>query len=202
MRNLMAERRWLKISLMILMLFFLLPATNAFAQNDTEQMQNERQRDLADMLNLSVEQREQIRKIREENAVEHRAARQRYNQAQRALDEAIYAENANEAMIEERAREVGAAQAQLLRLRVLTELKIRRVLTDEQLNTLRQLRQQARRDAREQRRMDNALDPERERRQRERLRGRPGERIQDNQNIRPPFPPNQRRDGMLRGRRP
>jgi Spy/CpxP family protein refolding chaperone len=107
---------------------------------------NTRRRDPLRALNLTPDQIQQIRAIRQESKEEWRAARQRLALAHRALDEAIYSDHVNEALVEERAREVGEAQATVIRLRSLTELKIRRVLTSEQLNTLRVMRQQARAD--------------------------------------------------------
>ena len=99
-------------------------------------------RGLRERLNLLPDQIEQIKAIREQNREQWRAARQRAHQAQRALDEAIYSDNADEALIETRTREVADAQTAMVRMRALTELKIRRILTPEQLNTLRALRQQ------------------------------------------------------------
>jgi Spy/CpxP family protein refolding chaperone len=101
-------------------------------------------RDPLRALNLTPDQLQQIRAIREESKDEWRAARQQLAQAHRALDETTYADDVNEALVEQRAREVGVAQAAVARLRALTELKIRRVLTPEQLNTLRMMRAQAR----------------------------------------------------------
>jgi len=100
-------------------------------------------RDPLRALNLTPDQLQQIRAIREESKEEWRTTRQRVAEAHRALDEVIYSDNGSEALIEERARAVGAAQAAVARLRALTELKIRRVLTAEQLTTLRSMRQQA-----------------------------------------------------------
>ena len=74
-----------------------------------------------------------------------RALNQRLNQARRALDEAIYSDAVDEALIEQRARDVAEAQAALVRLRAQTELRVRRVLTPEQLQTFRRLRFEARR---------------------------------------------------------
>jgi Spy/CpxP family protein refolding chaperone len=108
--------------------------------------------DLIRRLNLTPEQIKQIREIRESNAEEWRTARQRMMRAQFALDEAIYADNVDEADIEARARDLASAQAAVARLRAMTELRIRRVLTAEQLNMLRQLRQEAREKQRQQRR--------------------------------------------------
>ncbi|MBA3805673.1 MAG: Spy/CpxP family protein refolding chaperone [Acidobacteria bacterium] len=107
-----------------------------------------RGRDPLRELNLTFDQLQQIRAIREQNRDELRAIRQRLAEAFRALDEAVYSDNVNDALIEERARELGAAQAAVSRARALTELKIRRVLTPEQLNTLRAMRQQARAEGR------------------------------------------------------
>ena len=95
------------------------------------------------LLNLTPEQQRQMREIRAQGEGEIRAARARLQRAQLALDQAIYADTANEALIEERAREVGEAQSQLVRLRALTEMRIRRVLTAEQLSTYRDLRLRA-----------------------------------------------------------
>jgi hypothetical protein len=90
-------------------------------------------------------------------------ATERLRSAQRALDEAIYADAPSEAVIEERARELAEAQAAAARLRALTELSIRRVLTPEQLSLLRTLRQQQ-----SERRLGRELN--RERRLRDRRR--------------------------------
>ena len=95
------------------------------------------------LLNLTPEQHQQMREIRAQGEGEIHAARMRFLRAQQALDQAIYADTVDEALIEERAREVGAAQTQLVRLRALTEMRIRRVLTPEQLSTYRELRLRA-----------------------------------------------------------
>ena len=132
---------------------------SATPQRETEQGpggHGDRFQALRERLNLSPDQIEQIKTIREQNREQWRAARQRLRQAQRALDEAIYSDNADEAMIEAHTREVAEAQTALLRMRALTELKIRRVLTQEQLNTLRTLRQQ--RTAEREQRMQEGID--------------------------------------------
>jgi hypothetical protein len=79
--------------------------------------------------------------------------------AQRALDQAIYSDTVNEVEIEQRARDLAAAQSAEVRLRAMTELNIRRVLTAEQLNTFRMIRQQRMRDAQMRRRGENGDDP-------------------------------------------
>jgi Spy/CpxP family protein refolding chaperone len=105
--------------------------------------------DLISKLNLTPDQVRQIREIRQKNAEEMRSSRQRMVRAQRSLDEAIYADSVDEAAIEAHARDLATAQAAVARLRALTELRIRRLLTPEQLNLLRNIRQQARERGRE-----------------------------------------------------
>jgi Spy/CpxP family protein refolding chaperone len=103
-------------------------------------------------LNLSPEQREQIRAIREQLQAERAANNQRLRETNRALEEALDVDNPDESVVEQRLRDVAAAQAAAMRLRVLSEVRIRRVLTPEQLTTLRTLRQNARRLRRERQR--------------------------------------------------
>lgn len=134
-------------TLALLLLIFPQAPLRAQEESAPHERQSRRERvgplgGLRERLNLSPDQIEQIKAIREQNKDQWRAARQRAHQAQRALDEAIYADNSDEALIEARTREVAEAQTTLVRLRALTELKIRRVLTQEQLNNLRALRQQ------------------------------------------------------------
>lgn len=95
-------------------------------------------------LNLTPEQREQIRSIREANKAERAAINQRLRDANRSLEEALDSDNPDEAVVEQRMRDLGAAQAAAMRMRILTEVRIRKVLTPEQLRILRTLRQQAR----------------------------------------------------------
>ena len=109
-------------------------------------------------LNLTPEQRAQINAIRREIEPQGRLLGMRLRRARRALDEAIYADNPDDGVIEERVRELGAAQSAVSRMRAFTELKIRRVLSPEQLDAFRQLqretrpRQRQRRQQRQQRR--------------------------------------------------
>ncbi|MEJ7578124.1 MAG: Spy/CpxP family protein refolding chaperone [Pyrinomonadaceae bacterium] len=108
------------------------------------------------LLNLTPDQLAQIRRIRQENQGELRLSLQRLRQAQRALDEAIYSETADESVIEERARQLSEAQAAHTRLRALTELRVRRVLNAQQLNVFRNLQMQRREHNRAQRRNLNS----------------------------------------------
>lgn len=96
-------------------------------------------------LNLTPEQRERLREIRAQSDGAARELTRRVRLARRALDEAIYADSADESKVEHHARLLLDAQGELLRLRVATELKVRRVLTPAQLQTFRELRRQAQR---------------------------------------------------------
>lgn len=135
--------------LLLSMLFLCFTAVPASAQEsdaaaapgETEQRNVNQGGNLIRRLGLTPDQLAQIREIREQNKEGRRLATERLRSAQRALDEAIYADAPSEAVIEERARELALAQAATVRLRALTELSIRRVLTPEQLAMLRTLRQ-------------------------------------------------------------
>jgi Spy/CpxP family protein refolding chaperone len=99
--------------------------------------------DPVEQLRLMPEQRLRIRAIREETKQERAAINQRLREANIALDHALDADNPDEALLEQRLRDVAAAQAATMRMRILTEVRIRRVLTQEQLATWRTLRLQA-----------------------------------------------------------
>ena len=107
---------------------------------------------LKERLGLSPEQLRQIREVRGQHEAEARALGRRVLQARRALDEAIYSDRADEALVEQRAKELAEAQGEATRLRAQVEWRIRRVLTPEQLSALRVMREQAQRDRLEQRR--------------------------------------------------
>jgi Spy/CpxP family protein refolding chaperone len=95
---------------------------------------------IADALNLTPEQRAQMQTIRRESADEFRRANLRVTTGEKALDDAIYSEDADEAVIQQRARELAEAMATRIRVRTSIDLRVRRILTTEQLVTLRDLR--------------------------------------------------------------
>lgn len=156
-------------------------------------------------LGLTPDQVARIRAIRQQNRVERQVTQQRLNQARRALDEAIYSDEASEALVEQWTREVAEAQAAEVRLRARTELGIRRVLTPAQLNTFRTIRMERIREAQMKRRMENANRPGGRRMgnginlgaPRDPSLGRPG-----GPNPNPVLGPRQRRDGLPRRIRP
>ena len=100
--------------------------------------------DPIEQLRLTPEQRQRIRMIFDENKTERQQINRRFREANVALDQALDAEPTDQNLIEQRLNELAAAQTAQLRMRIQTELKIRRELRPEQLATLRQLRLQAR----------------------------------------------------------
>ena len=65
----------------------------------------------------------------------------RFRAANLALDEAIYADSPNDADVQARMKEVQLAQAEIIKIRITSELAIRKVLTPEQLVKFRELRE-------------------------------------------------------------
>lgn len=100
--------------------------------------------DPIEQLRLTPEQRQRVRLIFEENKDERQSVNRRVREANVALDQALDAEPTDEAVIDQRLRELATAQAAQMRMRIYTELKIRRELRPEQLAILRRLRLQAR----------------------------------------------------------
>jgi Spy/CpxP family protein refolding chaperone len=136
-----------KILALLALLVFVV-ASPAFGQEVQQQQPQGSQQagsagDPIRQLNLTPEQREQIRSIREQSKEERAGINQRVREANRALEEALDADNPDEAIVEERMHDLAGAQASAMRMRILTEVRIRRVLTLEQRNLLRTLRQQA-----------------------------------------------------------
>ena len=128
-------------------------------------------------LNLTPEQRELIRAIREQSREERATVNQRVREANKALEEALDAEAADQVLVEQRIQEVAAAQAAAMRMRIMTEVKIRQVLNAEQRTILRVLRRNVH--ERRERRLDGTeqrqrrLERRTERLQQRRTRIRP-----------------------------
>jgi Spy/CpxP family protein refolding chaperone len=148
------------LALFLLLLIFS-PAQFALAQEGPAPPQGqpgdrgpEPEGDLVRQLNLTPEQIEKIRAIREQNREMRRQIGQRIRAARMALDRAIYLENADEGVVEQRARELAEAQGAQVRLQAMVELGVRRILTPEQLETFRALRARAERGRRDRRRQN------------------------------------------------
>jgi Spy/CpxP family protein refolding chaperone len=91
-------------------------------------------------LNLTPEQRQQIRRLTQETQEERRTTNLRLRQANAALDRALYTDPIDENLIEQRINEVAAAQGAQTRMRAHLELRIRRLLDPEQIATLLRLK--------------------------------------------------------------
>lgn len=92
-------------------------------------------------LDLSAEQIQQIRRIHADKRPLIREAQQKVREANRDLDEAIYADDANETDIKTRLKDAQNAQAEVAKIRSMTEFAVRKVLTPEQLVKFREVRQ-------------------------------------------------------------
>jgi Spy/CpxP family protein refolding chaperone len=190
------SRRNLSFFLLVLSttLILALSVTSASAQQPQQQTETQQAPANQDPLtelakDLSPEQRQQIRLAVESTKAERNAANQRLRQAQVAYEEALDADNPSEEVIEKRAREVGEAQASLLRARANMEIRIRRVLTPAQQAKLRELRiaqREAIRLQRQERRIENGGN-----------QGRRGQ-LQNQRNGMGPLNPQQRRNGLPR----
>lgn len=111
-------------------------------QDDQPPANQKRQRpNLLSELDLTPEQVRQIRDINQSNRQELRNAQIKVGETRRNLDQAIYAEKADEANVQSRLREFQDAQADAARLRANIEFQIRKVLTPEQLIRFRELRE-------------------------------------------------------------
>jgi Spy/CpxP family protein refolding chaperone len=128
-------------------LVFFATISSVYAQAEQQQAAAQQNGAIVDpirQLNLTPEQREKIRSIREQTKAERVAITERIRETNRALEEILDADNPDEAVVEQQVRDAAAAQAAAMRMRILTEVRIRRVLTPEQIRMLRVFRQQAR----------------------------------------------------------
>ena len=135
-------------------------------QNPSEPVQTQAQATQAGQLpdfaqlDLKPEQVQKIRAINAELKDQRQAAGMKLRQAQRALAEAVESPTPNEALIDQRSHELADAQAGMIRLRSLSEVRVLQVLTPEQRIKLREMRQRnqaARREANRQQQLPGNL---------------------------------------------
>jgi Spy/CpxP family protein refolding chaperone len=143
MKHKMSPKRVLALAAMAL--FFGTPFTlDRTVAQQPDQPNDAAQRPVADdlirELNLTPEQREQIRGIRQQNQEERMLINRRLREANQTLQEALDLDNPDEVVIEQLVRQVATLQGAQMRMRVLSEVRIRRVLTPEQRSLLRNLR--------------------------------------------------------------
>lgn len=103
--------------------------------------QNKRPVRILEELGLTREQIQQIRRINAQRKPLMQEAQRQLREANRNLDAAIYSDTADEEDIKAKMKEVQLAQAEVTKVKTLTEVLIRKVLTPEQLEKFRNLRQ-------------------------------------------------------------
>ncbi|NOT48686.1 MAG: hypothetical protein HOP17_13170 [Acidobacteria bacterium] len=91
-------------------------------------------------LGLSREQFQAVRRLNVDRKPVEQAARQRFQEANRALNMAIYADSIDDSDFKSRLSEFQTAQAELARIKFSNELAIRKLLTREQLVRFRDIR--------------------------------------------------------------
>ena len=91
-------------------------------------------------LGLTPEQVQALRRINADRKPAEMSARRRFQDANRALNMAIYGDAVDEAEFQARLSDFQAAQAELARIKFTNELAIRRLLTPVQLQRFRELR--------------------------------------------------------------
>ena len=90
-------------------------------------------RDPISQLSLTPGQRQKIRALNEENREQRMRINRQLREAQFSLEQALDVDSPSEELVEERIRALADAQAAQIRMRVSQELKIRSVLTPEQV---------------------------------------------------------------------
>lgn len=103
---------------------------------------NDGRQGLLQQIGLTREQVRQLRMLNQRHRPIMMAAQKRLREATVALDQAIYADVLAEGEFETKLKEQQLAQAEVIRVRSLGELAIRKILTSEQLVKFRELRQQ------------------------------------------------------------
>ncbi len=107
-------------------------------------------------LGLTQDQIKQIRQINQAKKPQMRAAQDRLREANRNLDQAIYADVANDVEIQARLKDVQSAHAEVIKIRSLTELAVRKILSPDQLAKFRDVREKfAQQKENNQQRMNN-----------------------------------------------
>ncbi len=93
-------------------------------------------------LGLSRDQIQEIQRINKQRKPVMQVAQQKWREANRTLDAAVYADVTTEEDVKTKLKEAQFAQADLLKERATTEYLIRNVLTPDQLIKFRQLREE------------------------------------------------------------
>ncbi|CAN5357934.1 hypothetical protein BH20ACI1_BH20ACI1_14800 [soil metagenome] len=137
------------LSLIFAGLLIFVSLTAVKAQNETtptdapnKKFDAQTRPNLMQQLGLTQDQVKQVRQINQANKPQMREAQERLREANRNLDQAIYADVANDVEIQARLKEVQSAHAEVIKIKSATELAVRKVLTPDQLAKFRDVRQQ------------------------------------------------------------
>lgn len=151
----------IKFLFTLLILLFCIGAVSAQENNFDDK--NEPQTDapqrpnLLRELGLTQDQIREIRLINQSSRQNLKAAQMKVAETRRNLDQAIYSEKSDETIVNQRLKEFQDAQAEISRIRAITEFSIRKVLTPEQLVRFRQLRERFEQIRRERQQNQNPL---------------------------------------------
>jgi Spy/CpxP family protein refolding chaperone len=121
----------------------LMTAFGQAAQDPSPNTQPSGNPDVSEQLRLTPDQIQKIRQIQRETKDERAAINLRLRQSNRALQDVLDAETLDENLLEQRMQDVAAAQNAQMRMRIQTEVRIRRILNPSQLARWRELRLQA-----------------------------------------------------------
>lgn len=156
----MKPRHFTNLILVALLMLSSIAMVDAQPRNGRPPKGNFRPQQILRELNLSREQIQQIKRIHEDRREQMQGAQRRLREANRNLDQAIYADSVNETEIESRMKEVVQAQEQVIKIRNMTELAVRKILTAEQLSRFRELREKFIRRMEERRMEDDGPPPD------------------------------------------
>ncbi len=140
-----------KINLIFTILILLFAISFVVAQDrpppndfDNQDVENDRPPDRGDILakelGLTKEQQLQIRNINKERRPMLQQAQRRFNQAKTELDDLIYSDTLDETSLKNKIREVSEAQGEIAKIRAMSEVAVRNVLTPDQLVKFRDIR--------------------------------------------------------------
>lgn len=113
------------------------PANNA-ANRPLNPQQREMRRQLIEALGLTPEQRFKISDIRKAHEDEAISIGRRLRQARKNLDQALWSESFNEALVKQYSEELAQAQADQIRLQFRVNSEIRGTINPEQIRRFRQ----------------------------------------------------------------
>ncbi len=109
-------------------------------RSNTEHKVGKKRPNLFQELGVTADQREQIRELRRQGREEFNEAQKRLREANKALDAAVYADVLDEQHIEQLISRRNEAEVALSRLKTMSELSLRKILTPEQVVKFREIR--------------------------------------------------------------